>query len=356
MRYLLLFTHLLFLAVSSTVAQTADTLRNWGASLGVQPGRVLVVDDYQGKWQKDKSNFSLDASWIHVDLPTDSDAFAADYGWPELGVGLKMSFNHGITMHKSASPEWGLAEEVDYDSHMGNSLAAYVSFNRPFFRGRKWMVDYSLAAGVGYSHSAYHPRYAVDNELIGSHWLIYFGAGVHVLYHFNHEWGVKVGADFWHLSNGALSRPNKGANIFGPSASIVYCPYYDHLYLSKNKFQAKRFAPSLFINLSLGVGAKTLNEDWLETQFNTPKGHPDYRTGHFKLYMAYSLQADVMYRYARRWASGAGVDVFYGSYADRVRQIDGMHHYEAQHSPWSLGVALKHHVYYKRIALAMSLG
>ena len=43
-------------------------------------------------------------------------------------------------------------------------------------------------------------------------------------------------------------------------------------------------------------------EDWIYTQFGTAPGEEHYRTDQFKSYIAYSLQADVMCRYARRWA------------------------------------------------------
>ena len=338
------------------VAQKTDTLSHWGASVGVQPGRLLVVDEYQRKWQKGRNNLSLDAAITHLSLPSDSDAFAADYGYPSIGVGLKMAFNHRVTMHKTASPEWGMAEEVDYDSHMGNSVAVYASFARPIVRKKRWEVDYALSTGIGYSRSPYHPQRSIDNELIGSHWLIYFGAGTHVLYRVAPDWGIRLGVDYWHMSNGALSRPNKGANIMGPSAALVYCPYYKNVLASNEVSCQPKFSPFLFLDFSIGIGAKSLNEEWLETQFNTPKGHPDYRTADFKLYMAYSFQANLMYRYARRWASGIGADVFYGSYADRVRQIDEKHLYDVRHSPWSLGLAIKHQAYYHQLALSMSVG
>ena len=356
MRQMLAFFLGLFGFCDCIIAQQADTLTHWGASVGMQKGQVLIVDDYQRKWQKGRDNFSVDAVLSHVTLPADSDAFARDYGYPTIGMGLKMAFNHGVTMHKSASPEWGMAEEVDYDSRMGNSIVAYASFSRPLLRKKKWEIDYTFSTGIGYSKSVYDPHRAVDNELIGSHGLIFFGAGTHIMYRFSPEWGIRVGADFWHLSNGALSRPNKGANILGPSAALVYCPYYDDLVVSNPVKTKAQFSPFLFLNFSLGIGAKSLNEEWLDTQFNTPKEHPDYRKADFDIYMAYSLQADVMYRYARRWASGIGADVFYGTYSSKVEQIDAKYQYQVMHSPWSVGLALKHQVYYHRLALAMSLG
>ena len=72
--------------------------------------------------------------------------------------------------------------------------------------------------------------------------------------------------------------------------------------------------------------------------------------------MAYSLQAGVLYRYARRWASGLGLDLFYGTYSDRVAQLDASKGITMRHSPWSLGIAARHEVFYGRLSLRMALG
>ena len=76
------------------------------------------------------------------------------------------------------------------------------------------------------------------------------------------------------------------------------------------------------MEFSVGSGAKTLLEDWQHTQFHTNPADPNYRTSKFSVYGAFSLQTDIMYRYARRWASGLGVDVFYGDYANHIAQTD----------------------------------
>lgn len=70
-----------------------------------------------------------------------------------------------------------------------------------------------------------------------------------------------------------------------------------------------------------------------------------------------ALQANVMCRYARRWASGFGADVFYGSYSHRVEELDQLHGItDVSHSPWSVGLAAKHEAFYHNLSLAMSLG
>ena len=64
-----------------------------------------------------------------------------------------------------------------------------------------------------------------------------------------------------------------------------------------------------------------------------------------------------MYRYARRWSSGVGVDLFYASAARRIRQLDqAAGHTDERHSPWSVGIAAKHEVWWHQFALTMSLG
>jgi len=126
--------------------------------------------------------------------------------------------------------------------------------------------------------------------------------------------------------------------------------------MSQQSAWGKPFERYWYLGFSLGVGAKVPLEDWQLTQFQTPQSSPDYRTDDFKLYAAYSLQMDVMRRYARRWASGVGIDLFYGSYADHVASLDAAQGYTDRHSPWSMGIAAKHEVFYHRLSLALSLG
>ncbi len=347
---------MLMAVCAEAMAERPDSLSRWGFSLGVSPGLAIVMDQYQRKWQKEKDNFSIDLAAHHVALPSDSDAFASDYGYPTLTAGVKMSFNHGVTMQRSADPAWGMAEMVDYESHMGNAVAVYGSFNRPFFRNDRWEADYSLAFGVGYSKTIYDCYNNVDNELIGSHWSIFFGAGAHLYYRLASKWALRAGVDYWHMSNGALDRPNKGANFIGPSLALCYYPYAPALYQKGVAKVREPFKPYMFINVGVGIGGRSLFEEWQLTQFQTPAGSPGYRTGHFRIYPTYSVQADFLVRYARRWASGIGADVFYGPYASEVEKIEESKGIDVPHSPWSVGIAAKHQAFYKQLSVSVALG
>jgi hypothetical protein len=91
-------------------------------------------------------------------------------------------------------PDWGYSEEVNYNSHLGNTATVYGGFSRPFFRSKRWEVDYSLFMGIAYSRLKYNPDYNADDELIGSRWLLYFGAGFHATYRVADDWGIKAGS------------------------------------------------------------------------------------------------------------------------------------------------------------------
>jgi hypothetical protein len=263
-----------------------------------------------------------------------------------------------------------MAEEVDYDSQLGNIDSAYSTFTRPVLvwprhaapGQRRFEVDYTLGLGLAYAKHKYSRGNNVDNELIGSRFLIYFVGGTHATWHVSPSWAVFGGLEYTHHSNGALNRPNKGANYWGPVAGVRYTPTHGKTESGSNEASSKPFNPYWFANVAVGFGGKTLNEDWQITQFRTPPDSARYRTSRFHLYAAYSLQTHVMYRYARRWASGIGIDAFYGTYADHVREIEKSRVLTtpeapiAKVSPWSLAVAFKHHVYYGNLSARMSLG
>lgn len=342
--------------LAASAGEAADSVpqRRWGAVITVTPGSAIVMDSYQRQWQQGKRNMALSLKVSHTALPEDSDAYAADYGYPTLSLGVKYSLNHRVTMRRT--DDWGEARRVDYTSRMGNVVSLVGSFERTLFRTRRWAASYEMSVGAAYSHRKYNPHNNVDDELIGSRFLIHFGAALYAAYHFSDCWALKGGIEYYHYSNGALNRPNKGANFFGPVVGVAYEPYWRDVADRRHLFVPQRFRPYWYALVDLGVGGKTLDEDWQQTQFNTPEGEPRYRTGRFHFYTAYSLRAAIMRRYARRWASGIGVDTYYGSYSDHIAGLDRQADHEERHSPWSLGISARHEVFYHRLSMSMSLG
>lgn len=347
-----------FMATSSDAncraATAADSVSRYGAALYVNPGTIPAMDEYVSRWLKKSGTVGVGIELLRATLPSDSVVVASDFGYPTFALGLRYTFNGAVRMHRDPDASWGKAQEVDYDSHLGNTVTLYMHFVRPLLRTKHWEADYTLGLGLGYNSLYYNKKDDIDNELIGTGLSVYFNAGAHVTWYPAKQWGVRVGAELVHHSNGALDRPNKGTNAIGPSVALVYAPYRSALVGAPRLRQP--FEGYWYAEISVGVGAKTLMEEWNLTQFRTDPGDDDYRTEHFHLYTAYSLQCDVMRRYARRWASGIAIDVFYGTYYKRVREIDRADGYALRHSPWSLGIAVKHEVYYGRWSVPMELG
>ena len=359
MRFKRLFLFFLFAAGHALCAsaQGNDSLKHWGGSVNVNPGYLLKTKQYDGKYGiSSKRNFAVSAELSYSSLPSDSDAFAADYNYPVISVGVKYVVNNNIHFHRLPDYDWGGVNDVDYDSHVGNSIALYGKFARTLYRNRRFQADASVQMGAAYSNTIYDKYNNVDNDLIGSHLSIYFGAGAYLTYMVAKDWGVKAGVEYWHLSNGALDRPNKGSNFIGPLLGVCYMPYYKDVVGTRYDQSGEAFDKYWYLNFTAGVGAKTLEEDWNETQSELPHDHPDFRTEKFHLYMAYSAQADIMYRYARRWASGIGFDMFYGSYASRIEERDKQKNFTDKHSPWSFGISAKHQVFYHDVSMNVSLG
>ena len=327
------------------------------AKMGIEfryiPAQTLTLDKEPRIWTKTKDTHSW-AAQINV-TPT-KNAYAHDYNYPTFSFGLRYHLNHGTTMHRD--DPWGEAQPVNYTSKLGNFLTLYGTFNRPLYRSKHWQWGYYLGTGIAYTSLKYNQKNDIDNEYIGSHLNIYFNAGLYGQVRIAKEWSVKGGLDFAHHSNGAMARPNKGANYLGPFVGLVYKPQQATSPIVKRNTEATQpFQKYWFTEFTLGLGGKTLLEEWLQTQFNTPQGQPDYRKEHFTYYGAYSFHTHLLYRYARRWASGVGVGVFYGEYAHRIARMDKENgHTDEKHSPWSASIEARHEVYYGNVSVRLTLG
>ena len=301
-----LLTILLLAACTATMAETkSDSARHTGYTVFTGPAWQIAMDEYERKWLRDKHAFVVGAELNYSALPSDSDAFARDYNYPTLSAGIKISLNNGVTMRRTADPAWGMAQMVDYDSHLGDIVTLYGAFSRPLLRKGRWQLDYLLRVGVGYNAWKYNKTDNIDNELIGSHLTIYFGAGITATCQLSDEWGLTAGLLYGHHSNGALYRPNKGENHVGPCLGLRYAPYDKAV-----RHRDEGCAPSPY----------------------------------FKKYWYGDIRL------------GVGADVYYGTYYSHVRELDETAGRTVSHSPWSIGISARHEVYYHNLSLDMALG
>lgn len=356
---------------SSALANDADTVRSvpsaslpkpFSYELRVLPGHIVSQDDVTRSMLLSKESNAVQAEvhyfpWakaLRGQAEVDSLYLRemADYNLPYFSLAFRYTRNHSVRLHRSVAEEGAFCR-------LGDFYTLSATFNRPVYRGRMVGAGYYLGTGIGYATSTYDRNEHFNNEFIGSRFNIFFTAGGYVRLMLSRQWSVKAGIDFSHHSNGALRRPNKGVNVFSPFLSLVYAEGSTGRpqSVSYSQWKSIRFVPYWMLETTIGVGAKALLEGWQNNQYKVSATDKNYRSNHLALYGAYTLQIDMLRRYAPRWASGIGVNVFYGDYVSRVAYLDAQSGYsDSRHSPWSVALALKHQVYFGRFSARMGIG
>ena len=328
----------------------------WAIEMGAAAGRILATDAWIKQWLREPNMRSAQIGLRYRTATDATDSVARDYGFPELGLHLSWGDFSGVKMQKTASPDWGLLEPVDYVSDMGQLITAHFSFSRPLWHGRRWALGYALEHGLAYNSHPYRKRDNIDNELTGSRLLIYFGASVYGQLRLNRRFSLRADFPGRHVSNGASTRPNKGANYISPQLTLQYDLDETAHFRRHRPLMGADWKRGMVHRVSASIGAHSLLEDWLQTQYSTPPDAPNYRTDDAPAYPTYNFQYEALYRYSRRFASGLSADFFVTPYVAQLRERYAAAHPDARYSPISVGIALRHEAHYGPLALYIALG
>lgn len=330
----------------------------YGQSLELEgsTGTMISIDPYIKIPKKPMNSFG--AAWVHHTLATDTTGFAHIYGLPLFKYGLKIVNLNRVRVY---DPDY--LSEIS-PSRLGTTVSLYAAMERPFlhFGHRRWTLSYELRNGLAFSNHIWNRQRNIFNELIGSRWSIYFGAGLYAACHCG-PWRFRIGPEFNHFSNGALARPNKGANMWNLNLAASYqfespgkdSPTGSHRGApNAEETWLKPFNNHYFLlDITYRTGLKTSVGQWLVNR-------RDYETGrdatyrHYTTYVSQSLTAALLYRYDLRYASGIGLDMLYEPYLGRIEVQNDERPRSIQKTSW--GLSAHHQVYYKRMAANMSIG
>lgn len=136
----------------------------------------------------------------------------------------------------------------DLPEILGSSLAAYA-FIEPFIKpGNRLNFSFRFGIGPAYLTKIYDPVSNPDNLFFGSRisYYVVFNAAAH--YRLTNQLGLRLGANYNHISNAGASEPNLGMNFPSLNAGLEYTfslpefPVWDKssvpdLYPRKNRFQ-----------------------------------------------------------------------------------------------------------------------
>ena len=324
---------------------------------GYGKGEVLKLGQWLnqegGLRQQDAQSFWL--GYIHQTNANEGCAYASDYNYPALTFGFLVADFNNVRLRYNP---YG-TRPIDYDSRCGTSFAAYVSFDRTFFRTKSgWNAGYTFSNGIGYNTHIYDRHTNVDNIMLGSRLSVYFDAAITLSYR-HRQYEFFAGPEFRHLSNGGIVRPNKGINKLGIGAGIRYhLQPFDSIPLMRisSPFKEKR----LYLNIAYSHGIKSSQGEWLYDANNYiwNKNNVDdikYGQDGYQIYHYHLVSTDLMWRYARRYASGIGFDALYEPY-NREIEIQNNKADRSNLTKWSFGLAAKHEVYFRRLSMQMAIG
>lgn len=338
----------LFLYPSHTSAQAIEA--------GYGKGKVLKFDQWLnqegGLKQQDAQSFWLGYVYrTHVDEHCD---YAANYNYPTFTFGLLVADFNKVRLQYNPKG----TRPIDYYSRCGTSYVLYATIRRAFFRSQSgWSVDYRFGNGIGYNTNIYNRFTNVDNIMIGSHLSVYFDVAFSLNYRCN-QYEFFIGPEFRHLSNGGTVRPNKGINKADIGTGIRYY-MQPELPVPQKSTHLPYEEKKLHLNLTYASGIRGAQGEWLydanryiwnnNDVENVKYGKDGYRTCFYHL-----MTADLMCRYARRYASGIGLDALYEPYNLSIEtQKAGERPKQVQ---WSFGLAAKHEVYFRRLSMQMTIG
>lgn len=346
-----LLTYILLLSLSlrpSLIAAQA-------IEAGYGRGNVLKFDSWlinDGLKQQEAQSFWL--GYIYQTHAGEHCSYAADYNYPTFTFGLLAADFNKVRLRYNPHG----TRPIGYDSRCGTSYVAYASFRRPFFRTRSgWSADYTFSNGIGYNTHIYDRFTNVDNIMLGSRLSVYFHVAFALNYRYR-QYEFFVGPEFRHLSNGGVVRPNKGINKAGIEAGMrYYLQPYDSISFERTRhpFKDKR----IYLNMAYSSGIRGSQGEWLydanryiwsnNNVDNIKYGQDGYTTCLYHL-----ISTDLMVRYARRYASGIGLDALYEPYNCNIEtQVEGE---RPDRVKWSFGLAAKHEVFFRRISMQIALG
>lgn len=323
---------------------------------GYGKGAVLKFDDWltnDALKEQDAQSFWL--GYIYQTHAEEDCGYASDFNYPAFTFGLLVSDFNKVRLRYNPRG----TRPIDYDSRCGTSFTAYASIRRAFFRTRSgWSADYRFGNGIGYNTHIYNRYNNVDNILLGSRLAVYFDVAFALNYRYR-QYEFFVGPEFRHLSNGGVMRPNKGINKAGIGVGMRY-HLQPHDSISFKRIHKPFDEKRMYVNIAYSSGLRGSQGEWLydannyiwkdNDVENVKYGKDGYRLCHYHL-----VSTDLMFRYARRYASGIGIDALYEPY-NRDVEIQNPKADRSDMPKWSFGIAAKHEVFFRRISMQVALG
>lgn len=211
-------------------------------------------------------------------IPSDEKSWAKLYNQPEIGLGLY----HG---------------SLGNDKILGNVTAIFPYINFPLTQGNKWEFSTQLGFGLGLANKHFDPVENYTNLAIGTKFNAFFKLLAQGSYSISSKYRINGGIGFNHISNGAISTPNKGLNLLTSNFGVTYY-WNERNRKSFTPVSKEEKLPNEFL-LIWGNGIKQASE----------KDHHKYYTS--------SLTGNYSVGINSKQKIGFGIDLFYNKATNR---------------------------------------
>ena len=382
------FSSVIVIVILLTVAITADAM-SWSNPTSALEGDVCDgsksnLDTISTAHVQDKNNNRMLVSgqgWYGYDIeharpeqasncymtyelalgfqtePTDSNLYDKLFGYPTLYAGFSVA-------------RMGNFQFKD-NTKFPNLYSLFGSFERTLFRNKYTSLGYHLDFGATYNPATYDPMEGVGNNWLSSHFMAYVGAGAFAKFHIGRRWEIGADISFRHYSNGRLRLPNEALNAIGGGVFVRYrlADYEPTKYKRRDiNFETEDFKKGMQYTMALGGGVHTCQAEWNQYAFDYSQPDKIERiptkeeAKSLKAHPKFSCSFDATYRYAPRYATGFGVEVFYSSNMKHLKATDTILYGEEAvanspgYSPFSIGIAVVQEVYWRNLAVHVALG
>ncbi len=258
----------------------------------------------------------------------DPEHWTSRYGYASYGIGYYSGF--------IGNPEV-----------LGNPNALFGFVNFPLSNGkRKNVIEMGMAAGLTYNLEPYDEDSNPDNDAIGSSIAVYFNLYFGAAYKLTREMDLLYGLDFTHFSNGRITTPNYGFNMYGLNLGLRYHYNADQKFVDKDVYTDKLLRPR-FDRPKTSKNIK-LRENSIEVYLAGGTVQNEEDKGTDKRYGVFSGVIDYRFKFNSMHAVTAGLDYFY----DGSLEVD----YPETKDQSLIGAHLGYDFMFARMAIRLQAG
>ena len=179
------------------------------------------------------------------------------------------------------------------DTIVGNPFALFAFYNATIFSVNRFTFGTDMSVGLSYTPLISDPVTNPQNDVLASHWNLFFGFKLNMDVELTHRLGMNLGYGLTHHSNGRVHVPQKGVNTWGWSMGMKYL-LVEPVGIIQN--EAPEFLSHSEVQFMGAIGTVE--------QIAIPNVYPDR-------YFNTSVAVDYAYKFNPRMALTLGLNWFY---------------------------------------------